>query len=215
MSIELMGLILLFIGSLFLFISVLMNSKEKPKQREFHFASNIDSSKRNVFKESPKISDNRADFAFPNMDLLFKNKSSVEKNISEENSPHTEPDSIPKVKVNVYNENPSFFTEKAYLYFDYNKNNAYTGEEVNFTLNDITSIRRFGLGSLSYRGVSFFLEYENGKHVFNVHELEHIAFYLNCIALVQRGSSPTALLFMNDTQPLRKVIETFQLKENF
>ena len=119
-----------------------------------------------------------------------------------------------KIMADVYDHNPSFFQLQAYLYLDFNITNVYTGEDVNFKLNDITSIRRFGQGTLSYDGLVFAFDHKNGRYLFPLKKVKHISFYLNCLVISQKDKEPAALIFLENTKYVKDVLEAFQKKES-
>ena len=117
-------------------------------------------------------------------------------------------DDIPKV--DIHSENLQFFKKQVYLYFDRDHNNIYTGEDTDFDMNVISSIQRIGTGILSYDGVKFTFQYDNGRHDFPLRELDHIAFYPGSMVLVPKENIPAALFFMDETDSIRKLLEAFK-----
>ena len=108
--------------------------------------------------------------------------------------------------------NPSFFQLHSYLYLDYNTTNVYTGESINFKLNDITSIRRFGEGIFTYDGLKFTFDHKSGCYNFPIKSIKHISFYLNCLVISQKNKEPAALFFLENTKYVKDILEAFQKK---
>ncbi len=125
--------------------------------------------------------------------------------------PHTrqtQPD--PAVAVRVAGENPKLFRKDAYLYLDQSGKNRYGGDSGYFNMENVSGIRRFGRGVFSYDGFSFHFEHDSGRQNFPLEALEQIAFYPNCIVLVPREKLPAALLFVDETDSIRQMLETFR-----
>lgn len=118
---------------------------------------------------------------------------------------------MPRVTVKVAHNNPVLIEKTASLYHDLNRRNIYSGEEPDFKLQDISGIRRMGSGMLSYDGFGFRFAYKGAEQKYVISELEHIAFYPNCIVLMPVSNLPAALLFVDETESLRRVLETFRV----
>jgi hypothetical protein len=126
------------------------------------------------------------------------------------------------VAVSVGKANPRLFEKFAYLYLDSSTRNVYdgSGSVAAFDLSEVQGIRRFGRGLFSYDGFSFYFDHASGQERFPLTNLKTIAFYPNCVALTFRASQmsaggghsqwPVALLFMEETESIRKVLETFR-----
>ena len=108
-------------------------------------------------------------------------------------------------------KNPELFSSKAYLYLDYNSQNVYDGLQPKYKLNHTRDIRRFGEGSFSYNGNGFHFSHANGTEEFKLNQLNHLAFYPNCLAMVPKNNLPVVLVFLSETDNLRRVMETFKL----
>jgi hypothetical protein len=119
---------------------------------------------------------------------------------------------MPAVSVSVGKANPRLFEKFAYLYLDSSARNIYdgTGSVASFDLNEVNGIRRFGRGVFSYDGFGFYFDHTSGQERFPLQNLKTIGFYPNCIALTFRTNQPVALLFMEETESIRKVLETFR-----
>jgi hypothetical protein len=98
------------------------------------------------------------------------------------------------------------------LYLDSSARNIYdgTGSVASFDLSEVSGIRRFGRGVFSYDGFGFYFDHTSGQERFPLTNLKTIGFYPNCIALTFRTNQPVALLFMEETESIRKVLETFR-----
>jgi len=118
----------------------------------------------------------------------------------------------PAVAVSVGKANPRLFEKFAYLYLDSSARNIYdgTGSVASFDLSEVNGIRRFGRGVFSYDGFGFYFDHNSGQERFPLQNLKTIGFYPNCIALTFRTNQPVALLFMEETESIRKVLETFR-----
>ncbi|MBS0619033.1 MAG: hypothetical protein JSR44_12645 [Spirochaetes bacterium] len=120
------------------------------------------------------------------------------------------------VAVSVQQKNPRLFEKFAYLYLDSSAKNVYdgAGSAVAFDLSEVSGIRRFGRGVFSYDGFSFYFDHNGGQERFPLQFLKTVGFYPNCVALTQNtsvgGVRPVALLFMEETESIRKVLETFR-----
>jgi len=116
------------------------------------------------------------------------------------------------VAVSVGRANPRLFEKFAYLYLDSSERNVYdgAGSVAAFDLSEVQGIRRFGRGLFSYDGFSFYFDHASGQERFPLANLKTIGFYPNCVALTFRTSQPVALLFMEETESIRKVLETFR-----
>ena len=117
-----------------------------------------------------------------------------------------------QVEVVVQNQNPKLFEKAAYLYLDSSKQNNYTGTEAAFKLQEVMGIRRFGQGIFSYDGFVFRFEHPGGVEKFALENLDHMAFYPNCIVLVLKSDLPAALLFVDETDSIRRILETFKVE---
>jgi len=128
--------------------------------------------------------------------------------------PVTEPAAqpTPTVAVSVGKANPRLFEKFAYLYLDSSARNIYdgTGSVASFDLSEVSGIRRFGRGVFSYDGFGFYFDHTSGQERFPLQNLKTIGFYPNCVALTFRTNQPVALLFMEETESIRKVLETFR-----
>ncbi len=122
------------------------------------------------------------------------------------------PAPMPAVAVSVGKANPRLFEKFAYLYLDSSARNIYdgTGSVASFDLSEVNGIRRFGRGVFSYDGFGFYFDHNSGQERFPLQNLKTIGFYPNCIALTFRTNQPVALLFMEETESIRKVLETFR-----
>ncbi len=122
------------------------------------------------------------------------------------------PPPTPAVAVSVGKANPRLFEKFAYLYLDSSARNIYdgTGSVASFDLSEVSGIRRFGRGVFSYDGFGFYFDHTSGQERFPLTNLKTIGFYPNCIALTFRTNQPVALLFMEETESIRKVLETFR-----
>lgn len=116
------------------------------------------------------------------------------------------------VAVSVGRANPRLFEKFAYLYLDSSARNVYdgAGSVAAFDLSEVQGIRRFGRGLFSYDGFGFYFDHASGQERFPLANLKTIGFYPNCVALTFRTSQPVALLFMEETESIRKVLETFR-----
>jgi hypothetical protein len=126
------------------------------------------------------------------------------------------------VAVSVGKSNPRLFEKFAYLYLDSSTRNVYdgSGSVAAFDLSEVQGIRRFGRGLFSYDGFGFYFDHTSGQERFPLTDLKTIGFYPNCVALTFRTSQlsagggnsqrPVALLFMEETESIRKVLETFR-----
>ena len=118
------------------------------------------------------------------------------------------------LEVDVYSRNIEFFKKQVYLYCDHEKNNIYTGsnQSKSFENNEISSVKRVGLGTLSYDGSDFSFHHQSREYSFRIIDLDHIALYPNCLVLVSQKDVPTALLFMDETDSIRKLLDVFKAK---
>lgn len=118
----------------------------------------------------------------------------------------------PPVAVKVQQSNPRLFEKFAYLYLDSSQRNIYdgAGSAVAFDLSEVSGIRRFGRGVFAYDGFSFYFDHTSGQERFPLANLKTVGFYPNCVALTFRTHQPVALLFMEETESIRKVLETFR-----
>lgn len=119
---------------------------------------------------------------------------------------------VAPVAVSVGQANPKLFEKFAYLYLDSSQRNVYdgTGSAKAFDLSEVQGIRRFGRGVFSYDGFSFYFDHTSGQERFPLANLKTIGFYPNCVALTFRTNQPVALLFMEETETIRKLLETFR-----
>ncbi|HMV37074.1 MAG TPA: hypothetical protein PKM44_09575 [Turneriella sp.] len=119
---------------------------------------------------------------------------------------------VAPVAVSVGQANPRLFEKFAYLYLDSSARNVYdgAGSVAAFDLSEVQGIRRFGRGLFSYDGFGFYFDHASGQERFPLTNLKTIGFYPNCVALTFRTSQPVALLFMEETETIRKVLETFR-----
>jgi len=128
-------------------------------------------------------------------------------------APITEVENSPvQVAVNVQKSNPRLFEKFAFLYLDSSAKNVYEGStaQAAFEFTEVAGIRRFGRGVFAYDGFGFFFDHSGGQERFPLGQLKTVGFYPNCVALTPRGNLPVALLFMEETESIRKVLETFQ-----
>lgn len=123
----------------------------------------------------------------------------------------SEPEKV-QVAVNVQKDNPRLFEKFAFLYLDSSSRNVYDGSSAHaaFELSEVSGIRRFGRGVFSYDGFGFYFDHASGQERFPLAQLKTVGFYPNCVALTFRSNQPVALLFMEETESIRKVLETFQ-----
>lgn len=121
---------------------------------------------------------------------------------------------VSPVAVSVAQTNPRLFERFAHLYLDSSDRNVYdgAGSLAAFDLNEVSGIRRFGRGVFSYDGFGFYFDHTSGQERFPLSLLKTIGFYPNCIALTFRSKQPVALLFMEETESIRKVLETFRVE---
>ena len=126
-------------------------------------------------------------------------------------APPENTETMPRVSVKISSNNPVLIEKTASLYHDSNRRNIYSGEEPEFKLQDIAGIRRFGRGYLRYDGFGFQFEHTSGMQKYMLNDLEHIAFYPNCVVLMPKNTQPAALLFVDETESIRKVLETFRV----
>jgi hypothetical protein len=118
----------------------------------------------------------------------------------------------PSIQMHVSRQNPSLFVKEAYLYLDYSANNIYDGKQNNFQISDTTNIRRLGLGSFSYDGFAFYFQHQSSIEKFPVPEIQHVAFYPNCMAIVYGPKKPTAIFFVDNTNKIRNILDTFRVE---
>ncbi len=132
--------------------------------------------------------------------------------VQDEPPPPPPPPVQPAVAVKVQQSNPRLFEKFAYLYLDSSQRNVYdgAGSAVAFDLSEVSGIRRFGRGVFAYDGFSFYFDHTSGQERFPLNNLKTVGFYPNCVALTFRTSQPVALLFMEETESIRKVLETFR-----
>ncbi|MBV6493092.1 MAG: hypothetical protein LDLANPLL_01107 [Turneriella sp.] len=131
-----------------------------------------------------------------------------------ENAPPVEAAKVQQdsVPVSVQRTNPRFFEKFAFLYLDSSQRNVYdgAGNSAAFDLSEVSGIRRFGRGVFAYDGFSFYFDHTSGQERFPLSNLKTVGFYPNCVALTFKGNQPVALLFMEETDSIRKVLETFR-----
>lgn len=118
----------------------------------------------------------------------------------------------PVVDVMVAKENPKLFQKHSFLYLDQSRTNVYTSEGAVFSLEDVSGIKRVGEGIFSYDGFVFTFDTQNGSYRYPVANLNHIAFYPNCVVLVPRDEEYPALLFSDETDSIRRALETFKVE---
>lgn len=123
-----------------------------------------------------------------------------------------EPPRAPSIDVQVGRENPALFQKEAYLYLDHSNTNLYDGTGHNFHIMETENIKRFGKGTLSYDGFSFYFLHNKKVERFPVESIEQAAFYPNCIALVPKSGRPTALFFVDSTSSIRSILDTFRIE---
>ena len=119
----------------------------------------------------------------------------------------------PQVDVIVQQQNPKFFEKTAYLYTDSSRNNRYIGTEVSFNMHEVNGIRRFSNGVFSYDGFIFEFDHQSGTERFKLENIDHISFYPNCVVLVLKNNLPTALVFVDESKSIQKILETFKVDE--
>lgn len=117
----------------------------------------------------------------------------------------------PQVDVIVQQQNPKFFEKTAYLYTDSSRNNRYIGTEVSFNMHEVNGIRRFSNGVFSYDGFVFQFDHQSGTERFKLENIDHISFYPNCVVLVLKNNLPTALIFVDESRSIQKILETFKV----
>lgn len=129
-----------------------------------------------------------------------------------QNAPMPSAPAVTPVAVSVGQTNPKLFEKFAYLYLDSSQRNVYdgAGSVAAFDLSEVQGIRRFGRGVFSYDGFSFYFDHASGQERFPLTNLKTIGFYPNCVALTFRTNQPVALLFMEETETIRKLLETFR-----
>ena len=119
----------------------------------------------------------------------------------------------PQVDVIVQQQNPKFFEKTAYLYTDSSRNNRYIDTEVSFNMHEVNGIRRFSNGVFSYDGFIFQFDHKSGTERFTLENIDHISFYPNCVVLVLKNNLPTALVFVDESRSIQKILETFKVEK--
>ena len=134
--------------------------------------------------------------------------------VSIEPKPEPAPAPTPKptISVNSEHKNISLFQKDGYLYHDHNRENLYQRDENGFKLNNVAGIKRFGRGTFSYDGFEFLFEHSAGNLHFPVETVEQISFYPNCTVILSKGDKPVSLIFTDETESIRKVLETFRVE---
>ena len=126
--------------------------------------------------------------------------------------PTKSPPTKPVISVNSEQKNISLFQKDGYLYHDHNRENLYQRDENGFKLNNVSGIKRFGRGTFSYDGFEFLFEHSAGNLHFPVETVEQISFYPNCTVILSKGEKPVSLIFTDETDSIRKVLETFRVE---
>lgn len=116
------------------------------------------------------------------------------------------------VGVKVSRENPKLFERFSYLYLDSSGKNTYITQGSGIDIRDVSGIRRFGRGLFSYDGFLFRFTHATGEERFPLNSLQFISFYPNCVALTPKNNLPVALLFMEETDSIRQILETFKVE---
>ncbi|MCS6985291.1 MAG: hypothetical protein NZM25_09245 [Leptospiraceae bacterium] len=114
------------------------------------------------------------------------------------------------VQVRIEKENPRFFRKTAYLYYDNSGESQNPKTQGKITTNALADIRRVGKGELSYDGVALYFEQESSRRSFPLASLEELLFYPNCVILVPKEKAPIPLIFLDETDSLRRLIETLR-----
>jgi len=117
------------------------------------------------------------------------------------------------VKVHIAQTNPALWEKTCYLYLDPSSRNTYTGNETSFDLHLAKDIHRVGKGNFTYMGNSFDFHFRNEKKAYPINQIDHLAFYPNCLVIVPKNGLPSAMLFMDETDSLRKILETFRIDD--
>ncbi len=117
------------------------------------------------------------------------------------------------VKVHIAETNPALWEKTCYLYLDPSSRNTYTGNETSFNLHLAKDIHRVGKGNFTYMGNSFDFHSRNEKKAYPINQIDHLAFYPNCLVIVPKNGLPSAMLFMDETDSLRKILETFRVDD--
>lgn len=135
--------------------------------------------------------------------------------VQDEPAPAAQAPQPTPVAVSVQKSNPRLFEKFAYLYLDSSQRNVYdgAGSAVAFDLSEVSGIRRFGRGVFSYDGFGFYFDHASGQERFPLGNLKTVGFYPNCVALTFRTHQPVALLFMEETETIRRVLETFRVQQ--
>lgn len=116
------------------------------------------------------------------------------------------------VGVKISRENPKLFERFSYLYLDSSGKNTYISQGAGIDIRDVSGIRRFGRGLFSYDGFLFRFTHATGEERFPLNSLQFISFYPNCVALTPKNNLPVALLFMEETDSIRQILETFKVE---
>ncbi len=126
-------------------------------------------------------------------------------------APTPEPPRIgPEFKV--ISQNPDLIRKEGHLYLDHSGRNFY-GMANNAIVehpDTLSGIRRIGIGHLSYDGFSFRFQSGTAQESFPVSFLSQIAFYPNCIVFTRKDTGVSALFFVDESESIRRVLETFQ-----
>lgn len=195
---EYLAISLLIIGILLIIVGLLGENHSKTPQDALITAEEI---ARKIQKELEPTS---ADSAEPP-----PTTSEPPKEVTEQPSPHAEHD-FPAVRVQVNKANPVFFRKKAWMYVDSNPDANYTGRESNFNIEDLSGIRRQGGGTFSYDGFAFYFQGQDFESEYALSDIDHIAFYPNCIVLVLKNNLPPVLFFTSETDSIREMLQKFR-----
>ena len=114
------------------------------------------------------------------------------------------------IQVQIHEQNRALFRLKGYLFLDSNAQNVYTGNPEKNQNWNTRDIRRKGAGVFSYDGFSFRFEYTGGTEIFALENLNYISFYPNCLVLIPKNNLPSVLVFLPETESIRKILETFK-----
>lgn len=119
---------------------------------------------------------------------------------------------VSQINVKSQQKNINLFQKDGYLYHDHNRENLYQRDEYGFKLSNVSGIKRFGRGTFSYDGFEFCFEHNAGQLHFPVETIEQISFYPNCTVILSKGDKPVSLIFTDETDSIRRVLETFRIE---
>lgn len=125
-------------------------------------------------------------------------------------SKKTENSTVPVIGLRVQEENPRLYTTRAYLYLDQSGESSFYSSQDSMESGRLSQIRRFGGGKLSFDGFSFYFENENSRQNFPLSAMEQILFYPNCVILLPKDKAPIPIIFLDETESLRRILETFR-----